>query len=425
MARRVRDTVLDNRTARDRLPAQREPHWRAVAQGLHVGYRKGKRDRTWVARQYDSKSGKYTFNSLGVADDHLDADGERILSFGQAQEAARDWSREGVEKRSGPYTVSNAIDDYLIEYRKHGKSEQDISYRINAFIIPAFKDTEVEDITHDKITRWHTALASAAARVRTRKGNKQNVRLHDGEDDDAVRRRRHTANKVLTILKAALNHAFTRRKVASDHEWRSVKPFKGVDRPRIRFPVDEQEPVRVANGTDPEFRPLVQGALLSGARYGELIALTTRDYTPKQGLLYIAPGKTKYGRHVVLTDEGTTFFESLTVGRDPDELIFRREDGSAWGKSHQGRRMKAACDAAKILPPVSFHILRHWYAAALVKAGVPLSIVAENLGHQDPKITMRHYGHLAPGQKAEVIRALAPALGLVDVNAPSNTRRLN
>jgi len=39
-----------------------------------------------------------------------------------------------------------------------------------------------------------------------------------------------------------------------------------------------------------------------------------------------------------------------------------------------------------------------------VKAGEPISIVAENLGHADPKIMARHYGHLSPTQRRQVIR---------------------
>lgn len=74
--------------------------------------------------------------------------------------------------------------------------------------------------------------------------------------------------------------------------------------------------------------------------------------------------------------------------------------------------MDVACKRAKITPPVSFHVLRHWYAATLVRAGVPLALVAENLGHADPKMTARHYSHLAPDHRAEVIRKLTSHLGI-------------
>jgi len=39
--------------------------------------------------------------------------------------------------------------------------------------------------------------------------------------------------------------------------------------------------------------------------------------------------------------------------------------------------------------------------------GVPLLVVAKNLGHSDTK----HYGHLAPSYIADAIRAGAPRFG--------------
>jgi integrase len=45
--------------------------------------------------------------------------------------------------------------------------------------------------------------------------------------------------------------------------------------------------------------------------------------------------------------------------------------------------------------------------------GVPLHVIAENLGHADTRMTARHYAHLAPSYVADVIRSAAPALGIV------------
>jgi hypothetical protein len=46
-------------------------------------------------------------------------------------------------------------------------------------------------------------------------------------DPEAIRRRRSTANRLLTVLKAALNRAFHDGRIASDEAWRKVKPFRG------------------------------------------------------------------------------------------------------------------------------------------------------------------------------------------------------
>ena len=43
--------------------------------------------------------------------------------------------------------------------------------------------------------------------------------------------------------------------------------------------------------------------------------------------------------------------------------------------------------------------------------GVPLMVVAKNLGHVDTKMVEAHYGHLAPSYVADAIRAGAPRFG--------------
>jgi hypothetical protein len=44
-------------------------------------------------------------------------------------------------------------------------------------------------------------------------------------------------------------------------------------------------------------------------------------------------------------------------------------------------------------------------------AGVPLMVVARNLGHADTRMVERHYSHLAPSFIADAIRAGAPRFG--------------
>jgi hypothetical protein len=79
---------------------------------------------------------------------------------------------------------------------------------------------------------WHASLVEAPARLHTRKNAPtRNVRTIDVNDPDAVRRRRARANRVLTILKAALNLAYRDGDAQSDEAWRRVKPFREADAP--------------------------------------------------------------------------------------------------------------------------------------------------------------------------------------------------
>ena len=74
VARRIRESILDSRDARLKLKVRGKPYWRSIGAGLHVGYRKGKDARRWVARIYVG-AGQYVVESIGYADDFADADG--------------------------------------------------------------------------------------------------------------------------------------------------------------------------------------------------------------------------------------------------------------------------------------------------------------------------------------------------------------
>jgi len=180
----------------------------------------------------------------------------------------------------------------------------------------------------------------------------------------------------------------------------------------VRY-LSDAEAKRLANACGDEFRPLVQAALLTGCRYGELTTLQARDYNADSGTLAIRTSKSGKPRHVVLTDEGQRFFAQATAGKDGTAPVFARKNGGAWGKSHQQKPLTAACKAAKIKPAVRFHDLRHTHGSALAMKGVPMAVIAAQLGHSDTRMTERHYAHLSPSYVAETIRASFPDLGIV------------
>jgi len=90
MARSVRDANLETRTARTRLKPSGKPYFRTLEPGLHLGYRRPQTGAgKWVARHYIGER-NYEVETIAVADDFSDADGVAILSFRQAQDAARE-----------------------------------------------------------------------------------------------------------------------------------------------------------------------------------------------------------------------------------------------------------------------------------------------------------------------------------------------
>jgi integrase len=424
MARSTRNSTLENRTSRARLPAGKR-HWQTVGQGLAIGYRRGVNGGTWYMRRALAGN-QYAIMSLGIADDHREADDAEVFDYFQAQDRARKLVSQKVVRRSR-YTVADCMRDYLAWAETNSKAYASTKRAVDAHILPKLEDRRCEELTAVELRRWHEGLVKAAPRKR---GGK--VRDIDRKDPEAMRQRRATANRILTVLKAALNRAYNDEAISSADAWRKVKPFPKADAAKIRY-LSADEARRLMNAASPAFRPLVRAALLTGARWGELSALKASDFTVQPGKrvagkrgddtgsIHIRESKSGKPRHVPLNAEGVEFFKAHTAGLASDAFMFTKADGNPWGKSHQHRPMKEACRHAKIAPACSFHDLRNTYGALLAMAGTPVQVIGNLLGHADTGITEKHYAHLSPSHVADVLRANLPTFGPVK---PGNVSRI-
>lgn len=447
MARTRSDARLQSRESRLKLKPRPEPYWRAESKGLAIGYYKGTSGGTWKGRYFTS--GKRRIETIAIADDHADADGVRVLSWDQAQAKAREWrNHKDAEDTgvvvAGKFTVAEAVNGYISNLEKEKRKPQPQMWTTaNAHILPTLGHIELKKLTHPKVKTWHRALADAAPRVRTgfvkekvwvvnkRTGKgqfrdrKTTVKLQqafkqiDTANPDVLRKRQATANRILTILKSALNYAKSElRVIATDTAWADVKPFKAVDVPRIRFMSFKEVAAFTDACTEQDFLKLAQGALLTGARYGELGRLTAEDFKPQSGRLHIAKSKNGESRDIDLNAEAVAFFAELTQRLDTKQRIFLRANGKTWKKSEQKRPTDAVCDAVGI-EGVTFHILRHTYASHAAMAGMPIEVLAKQLGHKDSRVTTRCYAHLCPDHKQKVVQATAPTFGFKPVPEPA------
>jgi integrase len=417
MPRKARDERLNTRTARLALSPRREPYWRNIQDGRAIGYRRlaGGKAGTWIARHYNPTEGR-RYSALGTADDLMEADGAATLTFGQAQTKALTWFAQ-IERNAGravaDVTVAEAMAAYVADYTaRGGRALADLRRTIDAHILPTFGSMKLSDLTFSRLKAWHHGLADAPARLRTKASAKMmKVRRVDGRDSEGRRARRATANRVWTVFRAALSLAYREGRVSSDDAWRRVKPFANVGAARVRYLTD-QEAVRLVNACAPDFRKLVTAALLTGARFGELTALQVRDLDLDAAVLHIRTTKAGKPRSVPLSDDGTRFFGQLAAGKARDALMLPREDGTRWRRSHQFRPLREACIAAKIVPAISFHILRHTLASRLAREGVPMAIIAEALGNSEV-VCSRHYAHLSRDFVSDTIRRYAGGMGIV------------
>jgi integrase len=165
--------------------------------------------------------------------------------------------------------------------------------------------------------------------------------------------------------------------------------------------------------------PLIVVGAATGMRRGELLALQWADLDWDKGVLEVSKSleETKQGLRVKSTKSGESrrFFIPANVldvlrehqrdqQRDREkygadyanlDLIFARPDGHYYNPDKLGVRVRRAMQASG-LHGVSLHSLRHSHASELLSQGVPITAVAERLGHASPNITLSIYSHALP-----------------------------
>jgi integrase len=179
-------------------------------------------------------------------------------------------------------------------------------------------------------------------------------------------------------------------------------------------------------------RPIVAFLLGTGARRGEVLALRWKDVDldkgvvriersleqTKAGLQFKAP-KTRNGRRNVsispwlvaeLRGHRTRQQErrlSLGLGRAPDDaLVFARWDGSIRAPHWLTQKFALTMEALKI--DCTLHGLRHTHVSQLIAAGLDILTISRRIGHANPAITLRVYGHLfrnTDARAAEIMEA--------------------
>jgi len=413
MPRTAQNPRIVNSTGRAKLPLRRDPYWHLISEGQHLGYRKGAAGGTWIARYYTPRHGR-RFQALGAADDTVEANGTHVLDFQQALEAAKKWLNtvmrsDGACVKIGPYTVRDAAEDWL-------KTQTNPTARIHVKndILPTLGDIPLLKLTKAMLHDWLQDLGSKP----TMRSQSEHSKVPcDMNDPETRRKRQDSANRVLRGLRALLNLARSNGHIESDAAWATLKEFDKVAKQRTEY-LTVTEAQAFIQACPDDFRKLVQGALYTGCRYGELCGLTVQGYDAQNCIVTILQGKTRTPKVVYLTPDEATFFEEQTKGKPLGALMFTRADGKAWGKDHQRERMKDACKAANIEQHITFHNLRHTFASLLAMGGTRPELIQLQMGHSSARMTAR-YSHFSPSYAASTIRANKPSFGVVAASEPS------
>lgn len=393
MPRTVTDAKLESRSARLKLASRKKPHFRSIDHGRHIGYYKGAKGGVWLARINDE--GNYRECKLGSADDVRDANGVDVLSFSQAQAAARSWfDQYTIEKARATIepvpTVRAAVEVYIAardarEAARHARPgvRSSAAYKLQLHVLDAadIGDLSLTDLNVRRLKTWRSKLPGT----------------------DVTRQR------VTNDFKAALNMA------APNAEVRMVIK-DGLAAPTGETSAFMGDHVSAAESkilTDSDVRALLQAVqelgdedaylmclvlAATGARFAQVRRLRVRDVQPsRQRIMMPASYKGRSGsrpRAAVPVPVGGDVLERLSPiieGRDANDILLERwrhiQTGLArWKRDRRApwrtpseiaRPIRAAANATHLTKATSSYSFRHSSIVRALREGLPVRLVAQ------------------------------------------------
>lgn len=158
---------------------------------------------------------------------------------------------------------------------------------------------------------------------------------------------------------------------------------------------------RSQNGREEHLRWKTLFALLifTGLRISEALALTWDDIT-EEGVV-VREGKTKASeRTVMLPSDIRRLLSALRLSQAPGvKFVFSTQEGAPLGRRNALTILHSCCRRAGI-EKCSLHELRHTYASLLIHNRELPTLVAKQMGHADPGVTMKVYAHLFEEQES-------------------------
>ncbi|RYZ01654.1 MAG: site-specific integrase [Myxococcales bacterium] len=195
--------------------------------------------------------------------------------------------------------------------------------------------------------------------------------------------------------------------------------------PKLQEPPGRQRPIKASElqallaaftRVDSRFaRRVVQAALLTGCRLGEILALEAGDVRGK----VIDLSKTKQNRNhqIVITPPLAAVLKEALADekRGKAAAVFVNRTGKAYTVDGFSKHFARVAERAGV-PDITFHDLRRHVGTLLINEGERLEVVSKLLGHSTVAVTQRSYAHLATdatraafGKLAEFAPVLPPA----------------
>lgn len=350
--------------------------WR-LGDGTQVKRRLGpawlERDRggSWRRRRGRPEDGFLTEKDAIVAMDrvvheHVEQFDSSLRPDRAFAEVAEDWLANGERKRGLKRST-------LRDYRQV----------LDAYLLPAFGEWPVAEITDAAIEAWHSGF-----------------------------RRSRTAEKLLMVLGAILGYAQRR-------SWVTENPARTVERHPVRYSGDydlyscEEVEALIRAAASEQDAAIYATAAMTGLRRGELLALRWRDVdfpgqairvrgnyshgevvTPKSGKIRVVPMVPEVATHLARLGQRERFTAD-------DHPVFCNEVGRHLDGSALRRRYQAAARRAG-LRPLPFHSLRHHFGSVAVNRA-SLVQVQTWMGHSHIQTTARYLHHRSQASDAALL----------------------
>lgn len=182
------------------------------------------------------------------------------------------------------------------------------------------------------------------------------------------------------------------------------KPMRDVELPaagppRIHF-IDTPDAIRLAEAQSGQYRAFSAVLAGSGVEVSVGLGLRPRDVDRKHHEAR-APGTKAYTRDriVKIADWAWGYLEPLLAGKHPDARIFD-EIPDRWkaGDSHNDAVAALVEKGHTIYAGYTMRDARHTWAVRAIKAGMPVELVARQMGHVDGTLVLKVYGRFVPKQ---------------------------
>lgn len=170
-------------------------------------------------------------------------------------------------------------------------------------------------------------------------------------------------------------------------------------------------------------------AAMTGMRRGEVLGLrwcdvdldaariSVRNAIVSVGYKVIESSPKSHQARVIDIDASTCDFlrelnnrqrseEADTMRGRNHDLVVCNQDGAPIHPHSLSQAFARAVERAS-LRRIRLHDLRHTHATIAVKAGVPVKVISERLGHESPAFTLKQYAHVVPGMQAEAAKQIA------------------